>query len=69
MDPTNERKVFELVVKTACREDTSQYFLLTPKVHTVNGIKSLGGMTRVRKSGLDICSSLTVLNSFLIVTD
>lgn len=32
MDPRNERKVFELVVKTACREGTSQYFLLTPKV-------------------------------------
>ena len=32
MDPINERKVFELVVKTACRENTSQYFLLTPKV-------------------------------------
>ena len=32
MDPQNERKVFELVVKTACQENTSQYFLLTPKV-------------------------------------
>ena len=32
MDPSNERKVFELVVKTVCQKSTSQYFLLTPKV-------------------------------------
>ncbi|XP_022091241.1 structural maintenance of chromosomes protein 5-like [Acanthaster planci] len=32
MDPNNERRVFELVVKTACRENTSQYFLITPKL-------------------------------------
>ena len=32
MDPNNERRVFELVVKTACKENTSQYFLITPKV-------------------------------------
>ena len=32
MDPQNERKVFELVVQTACENSTSQYFLLTPKV-------------------------------------
>ncbi|XP_076339825.1 structural maintenance of chromosomes protein 5-like isoform X2 [Tachypleus tridentatus] len=32
MDSRNERKVFELVVKTACLEATSQYFLLTPKL-------------------------------------
>lgn len=32
MDSTNERKVFELVVKTACQENSSQYFLLTPKL-------------------------------------
>nr|XP_054756327.1 structural maintenance of chromosomes protein 5-like [Lytechinus pictus] len=32
MDPNNERKVFEFVVETACRENTSQYFLITPKL-------------------------------------
>ncbi len=32
MDPQNERRVFEMVVKNACQENTSQYFLLTPKV-------------------------------------
>ena len=32
MDPNNERRVFELVVETACRPYTSQYFLITPKV-------------------------------------
>ncbi|XP_072038157.1 structural maintenance of chromosomes protein 5-like [Amphiura filiformis] len=32
MDPSNERRVFDLVVKTACKENTSQYFLITPKL-------------------------------------
>uniref|UniRef100_A0A8C0C168 Structural maintenance of chromosomes protein 5 n=1 Tax=Buteo japonicus TaxID=224669 RepID=A0A8C0C168_9AVES len=32
MDPMNERRVFELVVKTACKESTSQYFFITPKL-------------------------------------
>ncbi|KAG8455241.1 hypothetical protein GDO86_001439 [Hymenochirus boettgeri] len=32
MDPVNERRVFEMVVKTACKENTSQYFLITPKL-------------------------------------
>ncbi|CAH1798068.1 unnamed protein product [Owenia fusiformis] len=32
MDPANERRVFDLVVQTACKKDTSQYFLLTPKL-------------------------------------
>ncbi|KAF6036619.1 SMC5 [Bugula neritina] len=32
MDADNERKVFELVVKAACRPNTPQYFLLTPKL-------------------------------------
>ncbi|XP_071964942.1 structural maintenance of chromosomes protein 5-like [Antedon mediterranea] len=32
MDPNNERKVFEFMVQTACREATSQYFLITPKL-------------------------------------
>ena len=34
MDPNNERRVFELVVETACRPNTSQYFLITPKVRS-----------------------------------
>ena len=32
MDPNNERKIFELVVTMSGRKNTSQYFLLTPKV-------------------------------------
>ncbi|OXB72616.1 UNVERIFIED_CONTAM: hypothetical protein H355_016385 [Colinus virginianus] len=32
MDPVNERRVFEMFVKTACKESTSQYFLITPKI-------------------------------------
>ncbi|XP_074934456.1 structural maintenance of chromosomes protein 5 isoform X2 [Phalacrocorax aristotelis] len=32
MDPVNERRVFDMVVKTACKESTSQYFLITPKL-------------------------------------
>ncbi|XP_032866282.1 structural maintenance of chromosomes protein 5 isoform X2 [Tyto alba] len=32
MDPMNERRVFEMVVKTASKENTSQYFLITPKL-------------------------------------
>ncbi|KAM6301615.1 structural maintenance of chromosomes protein 5 [Podargus strigoides] len=32
MDPVNERRVFEMVVKTACKESTSQYFFVTPKL-------------------------------------
>ncbi|XP_077105180.1 structural maintenance of chromosomes protein 5 isoform X2 [Ranitomeya variabilis] len=32
MDPVNERRVFDMVVKTACKESTSQYFFITPKL-------------------------------------
>ncbi|XP_040212662.1 structural maintenance of chromosomes protein 5 [Rana temporaria] len=32
MDPVNERRVFEMVVRTACTNDTSQYFFITPKL-------------------------------------
>ena len=32
MDPVNERRVFDIVVRTACRGTTSQYFFITPKV-------------------------------------
>ncbi|XP_038660023.1 structural maintenance of chromosomes protein 5 [Scyliorhinus canicula] len=32
MDPTNERRVFEMVVRAACKENTSQYFFITPKL-------------------------------------
>lgn len=39
MDPINERRVFDLLVQTACRETSAQYFLLTPKVIVLNLIK------------------------------
>ncbi|RXM95464.1 Structural maintenance of chromosomes protein 5 [Acipenser ruthenus] len=32
MDPVNERRVFEMVVRTACKGTTSQYFFITPKL-------------------------------------
>lgn len=32
MDPINERKLFQLLVKVTTETDNSQYFLLTPKV-------------------------------------
>lgn len=32
MDPINERKMFELLVKVTTECDNTQYFLLTPKV-------------------------------------
>ncbi|KAJ7988430.1 hypothetical protein DPEC_G00323470 [Dallia pectoralis] len=32
MDPVNERRVFDIVVQTACKETTSQYFFITPKL-------------------------------------
>uniref|UniRef100_A0A8C9TE63 Structural maintenance of chromosomes protein 5 n=1 Tax=Scleropages formosus TaxID=113540 RepID=A0A8C9TE63_SCLFO len=32
MDPVNERRVFDIVVRTACSGTTSQYFFITPKL-------------------------------------
>ncbi|KAM9343488.1 structural maintenance of chromosomes protein 5 isoform 2-T2 [Pholidichthys leucotaenia] len=32
MDPVNERRVFDIVVRTACKKTTSQYFFITPKL-------------------------------------
>ncbi|XP_034266154.1 structural maintenance of chromosomes protein 5 isoform X2 [Pantherophis guttatus] len=32
MDPVNERRVFDVVVETACKKSTSQYFFITPKL-------------------------------------
>lgn len=32
MDPRNERLVHKLIVQAACEGDTSQYFLITPKL-------------------------------------
>ena len=37
MDPRNERMVHERMVDIACQEQTSQYFLVTPKL--LNGLK------------------------------
>ena len=39
MDPFNERRVFDLLVQTACQESSAQYFLLTPKVSSQSVIK------------------------------
>nr|XP_039258386.1 structural maintenance of chromosomes protein 5-like [Styela clava] len=32
MDPYNERRVFEIIVRSSSERDTSQYFLITPKL-------------------------------------
>ncbi|KAM3872329.1 structural maintenance of chromosomes protein 5-like [Diretmus argenteus] len=32
MDPTNERRVFDIVNRTACKETSSQYVYITPKL-------------------------------------
>uniref|UniRef100_A0A670ZYG5 Structural maintenance of chromosomes protein 5 n=1 Tax=Pseudonaja textilis TaxID=8673 RepID=A0A670ZYG5_PSETE len=32
MDPVNEKRVFDVVVETACKKSTSQYFFITPKL-------------------------------------
>uniref|UniRef100_A0A7N8XCS4 Structural maintenance of chromosomes protein 5 n=1 Tax=Mastacembelus armatus TaxID=205130 RepID=A0A7N8XCS4_9TELE len=32
MDPINERRVFDIVVRTACKQTVSQYFFITPKL-------------------------------------
>lgn len=37
MDPRNERMVHERMVEVACRQHTSQYFLITPKL--LSGLK------------------------------
>jgi hypothetical protein len=37
MDPRNERMVHERMVDIACSENTSQYFLITPKL--LNNLK------------------------------
>jgi hypothetical protein len=39
MDPTNERRVFELLVKHSSDKANSQYFLLSPKVRKTNFFK------------------------------
>jgi chromosome segregation ATPase len=43
MDPRNERMVHERMVDIACRERTSQYFLITPKL--LNDLKFHPKMT------------------------
>ncbi len=32
MDPENERKIFKLIVQSACHDDTAQYLMFSPKV-------------------------------------
>jgi len=38
MDPVNERRVFDIVVRSACGVNTSQYFFITPKVGLLNKV-------------------------------
>lgn len=41
MDAVNERRIFELIVNITGRNDSSQYFLLTPKVRFLKWSKFL----------------------------
>ncbi|XP_029975530.1 structural maintenance of chromosomes protein 5 [Salarias fasciatus] len=43
MDPINERRVFDIVVRTASRKSTSQYFFITPKL--LQNLKYVDEMT------------------------
>jgi hypothetical protein len=43
MDPRNERMVHERMVEIACADNTSQYFLITPKL--LNGLRYHERMT------------------------
>lgn len=42
MDPRNERMVHKRMVEIACSENTSQYFLITPKL--LSGLEYRQGM-------------------------
>ena len=50
MDPFNERRVFDLLVQTACQESSAQYFLLTPKVRKTILILLLDFYTKMSRS-------------------
>ncbi|KAF2737611.1 P-loop containing nucleoside triphosphate hydrolase protein [Polyplosphaeria fusca] len=68
MDPRNERMVHERMVDIACRERTSQYFLITPKL--LNDLKfhpkmkvhciASGEHMPVKNDGLDFSSLATL---------
>jgi hypothetical protein len=50
MDPANERKVFEQLVKASCQEGTPQCFLLTPKLLPDLHFTKVGGQCAVLRS-------------------
>ncbi|OIW31012.1 SMC5-like protein [Coniochaeta ligniaria NRRL 30616] len=66
MDPRNERMVHERMVEIACREHTSQYFLITPKlltdlrydermkVHCIASGEHVPSYDERRKAGVDM---------------
>lgn len=66
MDPRNERMVHERMVEIACREHTSQYFLITPKlltdlrydermrVHCIASGEHVPSYDERRKEGVDV---------------
>ncbi len=56
MDAANERRVFDLLVRTSCDERSAQYFLLTPKL--LPGLNYHRNMTvLVVNNGPGMCSS------------
>lgn len=54
MDPVNERRVFDIVVRSACGVNTSQYFFITPKVGLLNKVVC------VTCSLMRVCNSMCV---------
>ena len=63
MDPVNERRVFDLIVRTASQPDTAQYFLLSPKVrvHLPCYMQYLPGWDVVSGIHFDGCDEWTAL--------
>ncbi|AWP09606.1 putative structural maintenance of chromosomes protein 5-like isoform 4 [Scophthalmus maximus] len=59
MDPVNERRVFDIVVRTACKETTSQYFFITPKVSVVTSSR-VRGQVGTRDRTHSVCAHICI---------
>ncbi|XP_048662834.1 structural maintenance of chromosomes protein 5 isoform X5 [Marmota marmota marmota] len=67
MDPINERRVFEMVVNTACKENTSQYFFITPKILCGIG-RSVNTLILTKHLVLQIKHSCTHFSGYQYIT-
>ncbi|RXN36310.1 structural maintenance of chromosomes 5 [Labeo rohita] len=61
MDPVNERRVFDIVVRTACGVNTSQYFFITPKVGLQTHVCDVFSDMR---ASLSVCVCVCVCSSY-----